>query len=200
MKRPKSRTYRSTGALTFLLVCLLVSGFARFSGGQYALAKEVTGLASSADPAPGSHADVVQNCDAGDNPGPLLEAIRERQSGLEARESRLANRIQALQIAEHKIKENTAALIKAEKRLASTLAIADEAAENDLKNLTSVYENMKSKNAALLFGEMAPEFAAGFLGRMRSDAAAGIMSNLTPEKAYTISLILAGRNARAPSQ
>ena len=46
--------------------------------------------------------------------------------------------------------------------------------------------------------EMEPSFAAGFLARMRSDVAAGIMAGLKPETAYTISVILAGRNAKAP--
>ena len=45
---------------------------------------------------------------------------------------------------------------------------------------------------------MEPDFAAGFLGRMRPDAAAAVMAGLTPETAYSISVILAGRNATAP--
>jgi flagellar motility protein MotE (MotC chaperone) len=45
---------------------------------------------------------------------------------------------------------------------------------------------------------MDPDFAAGFLGRMRPAAAAGIMAGLSPQKAYTISVLLAGRNAQAP--
>ena len=47
---------------------------------------------------------------------------------------------------------------------------------------------------------MTPEFAAGFIGRMRADAAAAIMAGLSPQAAYTISVILAGRNARAPTE
>lgn len=45
---------------------------------------------------------------------------------------------------------------------------------------------------------MDPGFAAGFLGRMRPEAAAGIMTGLSPETAYTISVVLAGRNADVP--
>ena len=47
---------------------------------------------------------------------------------------------------------------------------------------------------------MAPEFAAGFIGRMRADIAAAIMAGLTPETAYSVSAILAGRNTSAPAQ
>ena len=61
-----------------------------------------------------------------------------------------------------------------------------------------IHENMKPKDAAALFEEMAPEFAAGFLGRMRPDAAGAVMAGLDPKTAYTISVLLAGRNADVP--
>jgi flagellar motility protein MotE (MotC chaperone) len=47
---------------------------------------------------------------------------------------------------------------------------------------------------------MDPVFAAGFLGRMRSDAAAAILAGLPPELAYSISVVLAGRNASVPTE
>jgi flagellar motility protein MotE (MotC chaperone) len=83
--------------------------------------------------------------------------------------------------------------------LRAVLAIADGAAEGDLARLTAVYESMKPKDAAPLFEKMAPEFAAGFLGRMRPEAAGAILSGLPPDMAYSISAILAGRNATAPT-
>jgi len=45
---------------------------------------------------------------------------------------------------------------------------------------------------------MAPDFAAGFLSRMQPAAAAAIMAGMTPEQAYSISVLIAGRNAMAP--
>ena len=41
---------------------------------------------------------------------------------------------------------------------------------------------------------MAPEFAAGFLGQMGAVPAALILANMEAEKAYAVSLLLAGRN------
>jgi flagellar motility protein MotE (MotC chaperone) len=46
---------------------------------------------------------------------------------------------------------------------------------------------------------MDPGFAAGFLGRMRPDAAAAVLAGMDPAAAYAISAIIAGRNARAPT-
>ena len=91
-----------------------------------------------------------------------------------------------------------AELKTAEEELRAVLALADGAAEGDLARLTAVYESMKPKDAIPLFEKMAPEFAAGFLGRMRPDAAGAILSGLPPDSAYSISAILAGRNATAP--
>jgi len=44
---------------------------------------------------------------------------------------------------------------------------------------------------------MEPAFAAGFLARMNADAASALFSNLSPEKAYALSVLMAGRNANA---
>ncbi|NOX41166.1 MAG: hypothetical protein GXP05_11845 [Alphaproteobacteria bacterium] len=189
---------RTGGALTFVFVTLLISGFLRLGGDEFAWAQEIAALSVGSDTPVAKQKPVPTACVANGNTAQMLTAIRYRQAQLDIRDSRSVDRLQALKVAELKIKQNTKALVAAEKRLAATLAIADSAAEKDLLRLTTVYENMKPKNAIGLFGEMAPEFAAGFLGRMRPQSAALIMSSLSPEKAYQISLILAGRNARAP--
>lgn len=82
--------------------------------------------------------------------------------------------------------------------MSKALTIADDAAEGDVTRLVAVYENMKPKDATALFAVMDADFAAGFLARMKPEAAAAIMAGLDPKVAYTISAVLAGRNARAP--
>jgi flagellar motility protein MotE (MotC chaperone) len=126
-----------------------------------------------------------------------LAALRERNDALDRREAALDERMRALEAAEETVSAQLASLREAEDRLRSLMALAQETAEADLVQLTAVYENMKPKEAALLFERMSPDFAAGFLGRMRPDAAAAIMSGLPPEFGYSISVLLAGRNADA---
>lgn len=130
----------------------------------------------------------------------MLVAFREREERIATQELKLQKRMQALAVADQKIDEKLAALTKAEADLRATLALADSAAETDLTQLTTVYENMKPKDAAALFEQMAPEFAAGFLGRMKPASAASIMAGLSAERAYSISVILAGRNANVPKE
>lgn len=129
----------------------------------------------------------------------LLEALRVREAAVEQREADMAVREKSLSVARQEIERRMVALEETEAQLRATLARADSAAEDDVARLTTVYENMKPKEAAALFEAMEPEFAAGFLGRMRPDAAASVMAGLNPETAYTISVILAGRNAGAPN-
>jgi len=59
---------------------------------------------------------------------------------------------------------------------------------------------MAPKDAAALFEKMPPQFAAGFLGMMDPIAASKIMAGLTPETAYSFSVVIAGRNALTPKE
>lgn len=133
-------------------------------------------------------------------PMAVVEALSEREKRVRVQEAAIANRMAALAFANKAIDGRLAALNTATQELSKTIALADGAAENDLSRLTSVYEAMKPKEAAALFAAMSPDFAAGFLARMKPEAAAGILGSMPADKAYAMSVILAGRNARAPTE
>jgi flagellar motility protein MotE (MotC chaperone) len=182
------------GVLWIIAGLMLASGGIRLATGTAtALAREVEELVSDKP-----MAESQQNCAPDESVAAVLKALNARQSELDMREDALADRISALNLAEQEIQKNLVALQTAEAELAKTLSLADDAAEDDLARLTAVYENMKPKEAAALFEEMSPDFAAGFLGRMRPDTAAQVMAGLSAPAAYTISVILAGRNANVP--
>lgn len=130
----------------------------------------------------------------------VLKALQAREKALAEREKQLEDRVQAMKIADTAIEEKLAALEAAERSLSATLALADGASENDLAQLTTVYEKMKPKESAALFETMDPAFAAGFLARMRPESAAGIMAKLSPEAGYRVSAILAGRHTSVPKE
>jgi flagellar motility protein MotE (MotC chaperone) len=113
---------------------------------------------------------------------------------LDARERRIAERETLLEVAEARVKSEISRLVDAEKRLADTLALADGAAERDVAHLVGVYETMKPKAAAVIFGEMEPSFAAGFMSRMRADAAASILAAMDSGAAYAVTAVMAGRH------
>ncbi len=193
----KRKRKGSRGALILIAGFFLASGFLRLgSGTGSAIAREVEALRNSEK----EEVQIPQACESSEGMGDLLLAIKQREARVLEQEVSLANRLQALGVAEVSMKQNLTALIEAESNLKATMALADTAAEDDLSSLTTVYENMKSKDAVPLFEEMDPQFSAGFLGRMRPDVAASILAGLTPAKAYSISVILAGRNAQVPTE
>lgn len=179
------------GVLAWIALLLFASGVVRL-GGHADMAMAI-GTEGEAAPAPAA-------CVPETGTGALLDAFRTREERLAAREAQLADREQAVAVAAAEIEEQLAALTEAEESLAAMLALADSAAADDLARLTAVYENMKPQDAAALFATMDPAFSAGFLGMMQPAAAAAIMSGLEPDIAYSISVILAGRNADAPRE
>jgi len=186
-----SRSLSGRGTLAILALLLAASGALRL-GDRVGAAMALQ--ASESDQA----SDPPLQCP--DPPVALAAALKERDVTLSNREASVNDRIAALTLAEEAITSRLDELKTAEARLRETLAIADGAAENDLARLTAVYEAMKPVDAAALFETMAPEFAAGFLGRMRPEAAAAVLSGMKPETAYAISVLIAGRNALAPTE
>lgn len=170
---------------------LLLSSFVRFGAGL-----DVARALEAGDSPPDARTDATVS----GRPAPraLIEALQRREERVRAREAALADREQALAVVEKRVRTMLEDLVSTEEKLADTIAVADRAAEEDIARLTAVYGKMDAGEAAALFEQMAPEFAAGFLSRMRPEAAAGVMAALPPETAHSLSVVLAGRNARAP--
>lgn len=131
---------------------------------------------------------------------PLIAALSAREARIAQRESAIDDRLAALSIAEAELSERLGEVEAAEQSLTAALALSETANDSDISRLTLVYENMKPADAADLFEQMAPDFAAGFLVRMNPESAAAIFAGLEPQTSYSISVIIAGRNANAPTE
>jgi len=124
----------------------------------------------------------------------LVAELRARQAQVTEREARLTDRAQALEALEARLSARLAEIDAAQTKLEETAALVDDAAGRDVRHLAEMYQRMRPKEAGAIFDRMAPSFAAGFLGEMKPDAAAEIMANMSTERAYAVSLLLAGRN------
>lgn len=192
VRMPKRSWSGGRGALLIIAGLLVLSAAVRLGAGAgAAIALELQGARKAAETIDGD----AELKDISPELVELLEQTRDRERALDEREAKFEARMQALSLVETAVAEDLARLETAEETLRKTIATANSAAENDITRLTSVYENMKAEQASALFERMEPSFAAGFLGRMRADAAAAILSSLDPELAYSISVVLAGRNA-----
>ncbi len=191
--KPVDRRGRS-GVLTVISLLMIGSAIIRIG------LEAGPALARGNEPAPNPQEKTTNtDPDAADLQLILTELLR-REDELNRREAAIKDREYALKIADQAIETRLTLLEEAEDSLRETVTFAEKAAENDLTQLTDVYQSMKPKDAAALFETMDAVFAAGFLSRMPPDAAANVMAGLSPETAYTISVVMAGRNARAPQE
>lgn len=185
------------GFLVVAALLMAASGAIRIGEGVgHAMAETAPPL----DPAvgDGEPAPMPETCPP--PPAELARALQEREATASARDISLARREAAVALAEGLIEQRLQDLARAEDELAALVTQADRAAEDDIARLTAVYEAMKPKQAAAILDQMVPEFAAGFLGRMQPDSAAQILQAMRPENGHAVTVLLAGRNARAPTQ
>jgi flagellar motility protein MotE (MotC chaperone) len=180
-----ARARPALGGVGLIVICFFGSAALRLSDSGWALAEGIGEAASAVAP------------DAGEA---LLAAIRDREAQLDAEEARLAERRQTLSVAEAKLAEQLAAFATAQANLERTLALADQAAEQDIARMTAVYESMKPKDAARIFERMDVAFAAGLLARMRPEVAAAVLTGMEAEAAYALTVTVAGRNAGVPKE
>ncbi|NVK14564.1 MAG: hypothetical protein HWE35_10320 [Rhodobacteraceae bacterium] len=198
----KTKRFRRSGTLMMLALLLMGSAVVRLGlEAGPAIAREVASLKEAGQEDAGHDGQPLRDAmPTSAELQTMLSAFKQREEVLAAREAEIEDRMKALEIADQAIEMKLAALEQAEEKLRATLALADGATEADVSRLTTVYEQMKPKEASALFEEMDPAFAAGFLARMQPEAAAGIMAGLSPEAAYTISVVLAGRNGSVPKE
>ena len=193
MKPQTQAPPRKTGTITLIVGLFLASGLIRIADIAPAFAEELI---------PNQAAEDIQMASVAATPDlpALLQAIQDREAQILEREAYIDRRMQTLAMAEQRIREQLNALTIAEERLAGTLALADNATEEDVSRLTEVYQRMKPTEAAEIFETMDIQFAAGFFSRMRPESSAAIMAHLPAELAYSISVVMAGRNANAPRE
>jgi len=178
-----------TGALSTLAACFFVSGLLR--AGEVVAALPASG-ATALGPVV-EQAQTVAEAGASDL-GALAAELHRQRADLARREAALEDRAQLLDAIGERLRDRLAELATARDKLAETAALVDDAAGKDVRHLADMYRQMKPKQAGRIFDAMAPEFAAGFLGQMGAVPAALILANMAADKAYAVSLLLAGRN------
>jgi flagellar motility protein MotE (MotC chaperone) len=188
----RSRRPVAAGGVGLIVLCFLGSAALRVTESGVAFAEEIGTLVQGAPEAAASPAPADTDADA------LLAAIRARGAEISAEEARLIDRAQTLAVAETRLAEQLAALEQARADLEATLALADQASERDIGQMTAVYENMKPADAAKIFERMDVGFAAGLMSRMRPELAAQVLAGMNADSAYAVTLTIASRNIRAP--
>ncbi|PHR91200.1 MAG: hypothetical protein COA69_11800 [Robiginitomaculum sp.] len=128
--------------------------------------------------------------------GEVLETINNKMERLKLRETEISEQETAFAAIEQRLKKQLAVVETAKNALAKEINERTELAKNDIVHLTTMYEIMKPKKAAVIFDRMDSKFAAGFLREMKSAQAGQILAAMDATKAYEISLVIASRHAK----
>ena len=184
------------GGLSLIVACFVGSAVIRLAESAPAFAEGLGTMAGNSGIAQNPSGSPLGTAEA----DALLLAIRDRETQLDDKAAQLADRAQALSVAEQKLKEQLADFETAQRNLEGTLAQADKAAERDIDRMTTVYENMKPGDAARIFERMDVSFAAGLLARMRPEITASVLAGMEPDAAYAVTLVIASRNSAVPTQ
>lgn len=181
-------------ALLVLAICFFASGLVRAGDVVAALPERGGSTDPVSAPADPEATPTPSGPASGAEAGALAAELRRRLDDLLRREAELDERAKTLELVESRLRDRLDELKEAQRKLEQTAELVDDAAGKDVRHLAAMYEQMKPKQAGQIFNQMDPKFAAGFLGQMNASAAALILSSMDAEKAYSVSLLLAGRN------
>ena len=123
----------------------------------------------------------------------LLQRLVERREALERRADNLDQREALLAATEARIADKMSELKALQGLIESLLVQHDEQEEAQMQSLVKIYESMKPKEAARIFGELDMVVLLDVIGRMKERKSAPILAKMNPERAKAVTLELAQR-------
>jgi flagellar motility protein MotE (MotC chaperone) len=126
----------------------------------------------------------------------ILERLQERRTELDSRARELEMRESLLRAAEKRVEGKVAELRDLEQRAGNADQIKQESEAARLKNLVTMYENMKAKDAAKIFDRLDLRILAEVATQINPRRMSDILAQMTPEAAERLTVELAARSAR----
>ena len=125
----------------------------------------------------------------------MLQSLVVRREELDARARALDLQANLFTAAEERIDRKIVELKKIEETIRGLLKKHDEGREKKLRSLVKIYENMKPKNAAVIFDRLDMEIFLNVAERMREAKMAPIVARMDPDKAMNFSTQLHERRS-----
>lgn len=125
----------------------------------------------------------------------ILERLHERRSELDARNRELEMRENLLKAAEKRVEARVAELKDLEARINTAVQHKEEADTARLKNLITMYENMKAKEAAKIFDRLDIRVLLEVATKINPRRMSDILAQMTPEAAERLTVELAAHPA-----
>lgn len=129
--------------------------------------------------------------DFGGNTDEVIQELMERRKDLQQRESKLRQQEAFLRATEQQVDQKLAELKMLREELRDLLNQQEKEEENRIKSLVKIYEGMKPKEAANIFNTLDMDIMLSVVGRMSERRSAPILAAMEPEKARTLTVLLA---------
>ncbi|MDP4004001.1 MotE family protein [Methylobacterium sp. NEAU K] len=123
----------------------------------------------------------------------LLEKLGARRDALRQKSDELELREKMLNEAERKLETGLGDLKQAEDKVDSAAKAREEAEKQGLKNIVTMYETMKPKDAARVFDRLGQDVLVPIVLAMNPRKMAEVLSAMQPETAERLTVTLANR-------
>jgi len=124
----------------------------------------------------------------------ILERLQERRSELDARAKELEMRESLLQAAEKRLEARINELKDLEARVSDMVQQRDEGETTRFKNVVTMYENMKAKDAAKIFDRLDLKILIEVATKINPRRMSDILAQMAPETAERLTVELAARS------
>lgn len=122
----------------------------------------------------------------------LLQALAARRDLLDKREKELDQRETLLQAAEKRLTDKMAELENVRTDLVKLVDKRNQEDDTKLQSLVRIYESMKPKDAAQILQEWDADKLVQLISRMKEAKVGPILASMSPDKAKTVTTLLAG--------
>jgi flagellar motility protein MotE (MotC chaperone) len=129
----------------------------------------------------------------------ILERLQERRLELEARARELDMRENLMKAAEKRVEARVAELKDLETRVNGIVGQRDEGDLARFKNVVTMYENMKAKDAAKIFDKLEMKVLVDVAKEINPRRMSDILAQMSPDTAQKLTLELAARSSDKPA-
>jgi flagellar motility protein MotE (MotC chaperone) len=123
----------------------------------------------------------------------ILERLSDRRQQLDERNRDIEMRENLLKAAEKRVEARVAELRELESRIKSAVDQRDQDELKRFKGVVTMYENMKSKDAARIFDRLDMKILVDVATQMKPATMSGILAQMSPDAAERLTVELANR-------
>ena len=121
----------------------------------------------------------------------IFKDLSKRREELQKREQSIATREALLNAAEKEMDQKYQELIQLRSEIEGLLEQQSEEEKARLDSLVRIYEGMKAKEAARIFDTLDLSVLVAVMGKMSERKLSPILANMNPERARTVTILLA---------